>query len=40
MNRAAYDRYSRIGFVEIENDGKICTLVLAPSSPALMERHA
>ncbi|MFM0082390.1 GNAT family N-acetyltransferase [Paraburkholderia sediminicola] len=40
-NRAAYDWYSRIGFVEIENDGKICTLVLAASSsPALMERHA
>jgi hypothetical protein len=35
MNRAAYDWYSRIGFVEIETDGKICTLVLAPLSPAL-----
>jgi hypothetical protein len=40
-NRAAYNWYSRIGFVEIENDGKVSTLVLAPSpSPALMERHA
>ncbi|REG51242.1 acetyltransferase (GNAT) family protein [Paraburkholderia sp. BL6669N2] len=40
-NRAAYDWYLRIGFVEIENDGKVSTLVLAPSlSPALMERHA
>ena|ERR1700682_3527830 len=40
-NRAAYDWYRRIGFVEIENDGKVPTLVLAPSSPpALVERHA
>ncbi|WP_175773268.1 GNAT family N-acetyltransferase [Paraburkholderia phenazinium] len=40
-NRTAYDWYSRIGFVEIENDGKVSTSVLAPSSsPALMERHA
>jgi hypothetical protein len=30
-NRAAYDWYSRIGFVEIENDGKVSTLVLAPT---------
>lgn len=29
-NRVAYDWYRRIGFVEIENDGKIFTLVLAP----------
>ena len=39
-NRVACDWYSRIGFVEIENDGKVSTLVLAPSpSPALTERH-
>jgi ribosomal protein S18 acetylase RimI-like enzyme len=38
-NQAAYDWYSRIGFVEIENDGKVSTLELAPSpSPALMAR--
>ena len=39
-NRAAYDWYWRIGFVEIENDGKVSTLALAPSpSPAHTERH-
>jgi len=39
-NRAAYDWYRRIGFVEIENDGKVSTLALAPSpSPAHTERH-
>ncbi|CAB3796019.1 GNAT family N-acetyltransferase [Paraburkholderia fynbosensis] len=30
-NRVAYEWYRRIGFVEIENDGKVSTLVLAPS---------
>lgn len=40
-DRAAYDWYSRIGFIEIESDGKVSTLVLAPSSsPAHKERHA
>jgi N-acetylglutamate synthase-like GNAT family acetyltransferase len=39
-NRAAYDWYSRIGFVEIENDGKVSTLVLPSSSPGHKERHA
>ena len=39
-NRTAYDWYRRIGFVEIENDGKVSTLALAPShSPAHTERH-
>jgi hypothetical protein len=39
-NRAAYYWYRRIGFVEVENDGKVSTLVLVPSSPpALVERH-
>jgi N-acetylglutamate synthase-like GNAT family acetyltransferase len=31
-NRGAYDWYRRIGFVEIENDGKLSTLMLALSS--------
>ena len=40
-NRVAYDWYSRIGFVEIENDDRVSTLVLAPSSsPAHREGHA
>ncbi|MGF6371337.1 ribosomal protein S18 acetylase RimI-like enzyme [Paraburkholderia sp. RAU6.4a] len=30
-NQVAYKWYRRIGFVEIENDGKVSTLVLAPS---------
>jgi ribosomal protein S18 acetylase RimI-like enzyme len=39
-NRAAYNWYSRIGFVEIETKAR-STLLLAPSpSPALMERRA
>jgi hypothetical protein len=38
-NRVAYDWYRRIGFVEIENDGKVSTLVLAPSAPPLMKQH-
>lgn len=39
-NRAAYEWYRRIGFVEIESDGKVSTFVLAPSiPPAPMERH-
>jgi ribosomal protein S18 acetylase RimI-like enzyme len=39
-NRVAYDWYRRIGFVEIENDGKVSTLVLAPSTPPEpMKRH-
>ncbi|MEW9584457.1 GNAT family N-acetyltransferase [Paraburkholderia sp. DGU8] len=38
-NRTAHDWYGRIGFVEIENDGKVSTLVLPPPSPpALMKR--
>ncbi|WP_325099830.1 GNAT family N-acetyltransferase [Paraburkholderia madseniana] len=38
-NRTAHDWYRRIGFVDIENDGKVSTLVLPPSSPpALMKR--
>ncbi|WP_341317857.1 GNAT family N-acetyltransferase [Paraburkholderia sp. IMGN_8] len=37
-NSVAYEWYRRIGFVEIENDGKVSTLVLSPSSlPALTE---
>ncbi|MFP3568510.1 GNAT family N-acetyltransferase [Paraburkholderia sp. SIMBA_030] len=31
-NSVAYTWYRRIGFVEIENDGKVSTLVLGPSS--------
>lgn len=39
-NRVAYEWYRRTGFVEIENDGKVSTFVLAPSTPqALMGRH-
>ena len=38
-NRVAYDWYRRIGFVEIENDGKVSSMVLVPSPPALTERH-
>ncbi|MCP3713177.1 GNAT family N-acetyltransferase [Paraburkholderia sp. CNPSo 3274] len=39
-NRVAYDWYRRIGFVEIENDGKISRMALATSPPpALVERH-
>ncbi|WP_227747167.1 GNAT family N-acetyltransferase [Paraburkholderia franconis] len=30
-NRVASDWYRRIGFVEIENDGKVSSMVLAPS---------
>jgi hypothetical protein len=32
-NRVANDWYRRIGFVEIENDGKVSSMVLAPSPP-------
>jgi N-acetylglutamate synthase-like GNAT family acetyltransferase len=37
-NQVAYEWYKRIGFVEIDNDGKVATLVLAPwLLPAQME---
>jgi N-acetylglutamate synthase-like GNAT family acetyltransferase len=39
-NRAAYEWYRRIGFVEIESDGEVSAFVLAPSiQPAPMGRH-
>ena len=33
-NRAAYDWYRKIGFVEIENDGRVCTMMFDSSSPS------
>ncbi|CAB3796188.1 hypothetical protein LMG28614_04315 [Paraburkholderia ultramafica] len=37
-NRVAYEWYRRLGFVEIDNDGKVSTLTLAPwLLPAQME---